>query len=382
MRLIVIALIFGCVACGPLAAGQPLGSVEWAPPALSPDMRDQRNRMDIRYHLNGPASLTSRILAADGREWSVATGAPRPLGGDYVLQFDGTVAGPGPNERRVLPDGDYKVILDVRSGDRTQQSAVPLSIRGADTSFPEVTEMALLPDRISPNFDAQDDVTHMTYTLAKDARVSAFLDGPSGRVWRGEEVQLSAGAQSLTWDGLANGQPVPNGSYTLGVRARDQAGNVVEVSRPLVVENSGVPDAAIVSARIGPLQITRGSEVCLDAIVRNTGQTVLRTQGPDSGYVYNSLDAFGSIEDHALAEHAGYWRVGLNWSGGTDLSSATYPYRWGFGRDLQPGEEASVHGCVRVLNDQDKIVLFAGLIQENVAIHSAGAGLVRVQISS
>jgi hypothetical protein len=37
---------------------------------------------------------------------------------------------------------------------------------------------------------------------------------------------------------------------------------------------------------------------------------------------------------------------------------------------------------VKVFNEQDKLVFFAGLVQENVAIHSAGTGLVRVQISS
>jgi hypothetical protein len=274
------------------------------------------------------------------------------------------------------------VLLDVSTGAQRQQTSVPLRIQNADSVAPEITELALLPDHISPDYDARDDVTHLTFRLAKNALVSAFLDSPSRRVWMGEEMRLSAGEQNLTWAGLANGQPVPNGSYALGVRARDQAGNVVESSRPLVVENSGVPEAAIVSARIGPLQIIRGDEVCLDTIVRNTGPTVLRTQGPQPGYVYSSLDSFASIESHAFAEHAGLWRVGLNWSGGTDMSGATYPYRWGFGHDLQPGEEATVHGCVRVLNEQDKIVFFAGLIQENIAIHNAGAGLVRVQISS
>jgi hypothetical protein len=379
--LVVVALVLVSTACGPLTP-QPLGSVDWSPPALSPELRDQHNRLDVHYRLNAPAAVTSQIVAADGRKWSVASEVPRPTPGDYVLQFDGTVAGPGPNERRVLPDGDYQVVLQIRAGAQRQETSAPLAIRNADTVVPEVTDLGLLPDRISPNYDARDDVTHLTFGLSKDALVSVFLDGPSRRVWMGEEVRLSAGEQRLTWDGLANGQPVSNGGYMLGVRARDQAGNVVESSRPLVVENSGVPEAAIVSARIGPLQIIRGDQVCLDAIVRNTGPTVLRTQGPDPGYVYNSLDSFASIENHTLAEHAGLWRVGMNWSGGTDMSGATYPYRWGFGHDLQPGEELTVHGCVRVQNEQDKIVFFAGLVQENVAIHNAGAGLVRVQISS
>ena len=350
-------------------------------------MRDQRNRLDVYYHLNAPASVSSRIVSADGGQWPIASDSPRPVAGDYVLEFDGTVAGPGLSERRVLPDGDYQVVLEVDSGGQHQQAQVPLHVRDADSRIPDIADLALLPDRISPNFDARDDVTHITFRLGKDAQISAFLDvasvsGALRRVWMGEEVQTTAGERSLTWDGTANGQPVPSGNYLLGIRARDRAGNVVESSRPLVVEDSGVPEASMVVAHIGPLQIIRGDEVCLDAIVRNTGQTVLRTEGPDPGYVYNSLDTFASIEEHRFAEHAGYWRVGLNWSGSTDLNGATYPYRWGFGRDLEPGEEASVHGCVRVLNEQDKLVFFAALVQENVAIRSPGAGLVRVQVSS
>jgi hypothetical protein len=386
VRLTPIGFVIGLLAtaCGQLA---PLGAVDARPPALSPELRDQRNRLDVHYHLNAPATVSSWIAASDGRQWTIASDASRPTPGDYVLQFDGTVAGPGPNERRVLPDGDYQLVLDVTSPGGHQQAPVPLVVRGADTSLPDVAGLALLPDHISPNFDAQDDVTHVTYQLAKTARVSAFLDsqpvsGPPRRIWMSQEVRATAGEQSLTWDGTANGQPVPSGQYALGIRVRDDAGNVVERSQPLVIEDSGVPEAAIVSAHIGPAQIIRGNEVCLDALVRNTGQTVLRTQGPDPGYVYNSLDTYSSIDNHAFAEHAGYWRVGLNWSGSTDLSGATYPYRWGFGRDLQPGDEATVHGCVRVLNDQDKLVFFAGLVQENVAIHSAGAGLLRIDISS
>ena len=357
-----------------------------APPP-SPGLRDVRNRLDIHYHLNAPATLSSRIVASGGTQWVIHVDAPRPTPGDYVLQFDGTVPGPGPNERRVLPDGDYQVVLDAQSGSQRQQEQVPLSVRGADTAPPIITGLALLPDRISPNFDARNDVTHITYQLGKDALVSAFLDtpsssGPPRRLWTGDETRVLAGEQTLTWDGTANGQPVVNGDYLLGMRARDQAGNVVEAAQQLLVEDSGVPDASIVSAHIGPLQIIRGDQVCVDAVVRNSGPTVLRTQGPDPGYVYNSFDNFASIEAHSFAEHAGFWRFGLNWSPSTDTNGASYPYRWGFGHDLQPGEETTVSGCVKVLNEQDKLVYFAGLVQENVAIHSAGAGLVRIAISS
>jgi hypothetical protein len=350
-------------------------------------MRDQHNRLNIQYRLSSAAEITARIVAPDGRTFTIHDRAARPRGGDYVLQFDGTIPGPGPNERRVLASGDYRIVLEASAGGQSHQAQVPLIIRDADTSVPDLTDMALLPDHISPDFDAREDVAHMTFRLAKDARLAAFLDRDVGggrfqRVWMGEELPAVAGEQALVWDGLASGVPVAIGNYLLGVRARDAAGNVVERSQPLVIETSGIPVASIVSARIGPRRIIRGEQVCLDAIVRNTGPTVLRTAGPDPGYVYNSMDSYSSIEEHRFGEHAGFWRVGLNWSGGTDTSGATYPYRWGFGRDLQPGEEVTVHGCVTVVNEQDKLVFFAGLVQENIAIHSAGAGLVRVEISS
>jgi hypothetical protein len=364
-----------------------LGNVTAAPPPLSPELRDQRNRLDVHYRLDAPAEISTRVQAADGQQWQIHSRVARPRPGDYVFHFDGSVPGPGPNERRVLPNGDYRVLLDANADGRSQHAEVPLTIRDADTQAPDIAEFALQPDHISPNFDARDDVTHVNYRLAKDARVAAFLDrevpgAAPQRIWMGEEVKQLAGEQALVWDGLDSGVPVRTGNYQLGVRARDAAGNVVERSAPLVVDESGVPEASIVAARIGPLRIIRGDSVCLDAVVRNTGQTVLRSDGPDPGYVYNSLDTYSSIEDHRFGEHAGYWRLGLSWSGSTEVSGATYPYRWGFGKDVQPGEEVSVHGCVKVVNEQDKLVFFAGLVQENIAIHSAGAGLVRVEISS
>jgi hypothetical protein len=175
---------------------------------------------------------------------------------------------------------------------------------------------------------------------------------------------------------------MPSGSYQLGVRARDAAGNVVERGVPLVVLDSGIPEASIVMARVGPRQIIRGDRVCVDALVRNTGPTTLRTNGPDPGYEYDSLETYSSVDGNRWAEHAGYWRLGLNWSSSTDVSRATYPYRWGFGRDLPPGEEVSVRGCVVVRNEQSNLVFSAGLLQEGIAIHNAGAGLVRIDISS
>ena len=133
-------------ACGPLS-GPVLDTMQAMPPPPSPELREQRNRLDVHYRLNAPATVSSRIVGVDGRQWPIASQAERPTPGEYVLQFDGTVAGPGPNERRVLPDGTYQVVLDVDGGGQHVQREVSLVVRDADTRVPDVTDLALLPDR-------------------------------------------------------------------------------------------------------------------------------------------------------------------------------------------------------------------------------------------
>ncbi len=363
-----------------------LSGVAASRPAISPDLRRLENRLDISYTLGAPAEVSAYVQAADGRQWTVYERQPRPTRGAYRLALDGTVPGPGLHERRVLPDGDYRVILRVGAGDQAQEVTVPLPIRGADPSPLQIDNLALLPDRISPNFDAIDDIAQAAYRISKDALVTPFAervepDGRRKRWWTGEEVKVEAGEQRLQWDGTLSGNPVPDGSYEFGIRARDPAGNVSESRQPLAVEAGGTPEAKIVWARIAPREIIRGSQVCADITVRNTGSTVLRTQGPDPGYVYNSFDSYSSIADRQLVERAGYWRVGLDWAGSADTSNARYPYRWGFGKDLAPGEEATVRGCVAVNNENRKMVFFAALIQENVAIRESGTGFTQVRVS-
>lgn len=355
-------------------------------PALSPAVRDGHNRFDIGYTLADPSRVSAHVENQSGMRWTIHESVLRPLKGTYRLALDGTVSGPGPTERQVLPDGDYRVVIDAVSVDRQEQIVVPITIRDADTSAPEVTDLTVFPDRITPNFDALDDVVQVTYRLAKPVRSTPFADrilpdGTRARAWTGEERKLEPGEQRLLWDGSVSGRPVPDGEYELSIRASDAAGNVREARTRLYVEAGGRPEAKVVWGRIAPGQIIRGQAVCVEAVVRNTGQTVIRSQGPPPGYVYDSFQSYSSIQDEQVAEHAGFWRLGLDWAGSSTTSGAKYPYRWGLGSDLAPGEEVTVNGCVRVQNEQSKMVFFAALVQENVAIHDAGTALVQVSVS-
>ena len=280
----------GCTGSGPLGAGVVGATVDVARAARSA----QSARRALPVECGQPTSRRAS-LAPDGEQWLIHDREARPRPGDYVFQFDGCVAGPGANERRVLPNGDYRIVLEAAADGRTQQAEVPLAIRDADTAAPDVTDLALQPDHISPNFDARDDVTHINYRLAKDARVSAFLDRAvsndavaAARV-DGPGDQLSRPVSSR-WSGMGSPVACPCARATTcsacahATRRATWSNGAYRWSS----RSPGVPEASIVAARIGPLKIIRGEQVCVDAIVRNTGQTVLRTEGPDPGYVYNS----------------------------------------------------------------------------------------------
>lgn len=387
-----------CVLAGPLLllllAGCRPGStrlltgVGVAPPPASPSLASAPTavREDVVYVLSEPASVSAYLEGSSGQRWTLYEAADRPLAGPYRLSLDGTVPGPGPNERRVLPDGDYSVRLEAmgRSGQR-EQSTAPVSIRGADTEVPRVEELSVIPSAISPNGDGRDDVVIITYRVSKPGAVTTYADrvlpeGGRQRAWTGEQRSVTTGDQQIRWDGTIGGRPLTSGNYEIAVRA-DAAGNVVEQRVPFRIDAAGVPEGKIVFARIAPRQVIRGGETCLDAVVRNTGTTVLPTLGPEPGYVYSSLDTYASIEDHRYVERPGVWRVGLDASAFATTTGARYPWRWGLGRDLPPGEEAAIRGCIRLESQQPRLVLFAALIQENVAIFDAGAGLAEVRIS-
>lgn len=382
LSITLLALLGGCApAPAPL-----IGDVQARRPGPSTEPRP-RNSLDVLYALSAPVRINARLESTDGRLWSIHDGVERPRAGTYVLGLDGTVPGPGPNERRALPDGEYLLALEAVDGPRRQRVTVTVPVRDADTDAPVIDDLSLLPSRVTPNADAVDDVLYLSYRLSKSARVAVFADrvhedGLRTRAWAGEEQRLQPGEQRLTWDATVGDRPLPDGAYEIAVRARDTAGNVTEVRQPLAVEAGGLAQAKIVRARVTPRQVIRGNQVCLEYTVRNTGSAALRSLGPGPDYVYDSRDSFSAIDNHVHEERPGFWRIGLEVGGSPATAGARYPYRWGFGQDLAPDEEFEGRGCVRVHNTAPNLVFFGALIQEELAIHDAGAGLAEVRLSS
>ncbi len=385
-RLGVVAVVAAGLLVASCRTGEPLLSGVHATGAALRVMGEASSEPAvIHYSVARPAAVSVWLADGAGYRVMLRESQARPQGRDFQLSFDGTYAArPHSPERRVVTPGRYAVTVQaVDLQGLREEATTEVHVLAADTEPPRIEGLVAQPDVISPNFDAEDDVAHVSFRLTKDARVSIYATNEQGQKdFVGvRDEKREAGEYAETWSGIVNERPLRDGLYYYTVEARDGAGNVTVDRVPVRLAAGGVPKAKITSVYVAPRRVLLGGTVRVEIGVRNIGETVIRTQGPAPGYAYNSYETFGSIADGAYVDRAGFWRVGLDWQGAPVTAGARYPYRWGFGHDLAPGEEVSVWGTLEVLHKISKIWLYAGLVQEGHRHWDDGVGRALVEVS-
>ena len=385
-RLLVVATLLVSTLLSACNADRPLTvTAEVVRGTITPNGDALLGTTVLRYSLSAPARVNVTVRDASGRGFPLRTDETRPSAGSYELKFDGTRSeGAGRLDRRVLPDGEYRLVVDAvdRSGLQASAAAT-LRVAGADNNPPRLDPITVAPRFISPNFDAIDDALTATFRLSKEALVSIYAEDPAGAKVdvRLLDEKRPPGEYVESWNGVVNDSPLPDGAYSYVISARDRAGNVSSVSTPVQVAAGGIPRAKILRADFAPRQIILGGIVQVRMRIKNVGDTILRTQGPDPGFAYSSYDSFGSILNGQFIDRAGLWRAGVDWAGAPISGGARYPYRWGFGKDLQPGEEVEISGEIQVLHQITKMWFFGGIIQEGVRIQDDGVGRAQIEVS-
>jgi hypothetical protein len=359
-------------------AGAPLLS-DLRPSAavVAPTGKGDTPPITVGYTLSRPATISAYLVGSNGERLYLQKDELRPVAGSYSLTFVGAYA-PDPMglERKVVPSGSYPLVIEAVDGAGTRQEAkTQLQVRDADTVIPTIAQLTLYPDIVSPNFDGIDDSVKITYRSAKVSTVSVYLMATDGKRYVLErEERQTPGEHSTTWDGQIGNQLLPSGSYRFIVEAEDSAGNVSAAEKPLKIDSASMPDAHLMSVSFQPQRILLGQTIKVEMRVKNTGNTVLRSQGPDPGYTYSSQEGFSTIEGGKYRDEKGFWRVGVDWAGGPGAAGSKYPYRWGFGKDLQPGEEVTVVGYIKMEHTYPQIWVYAGLVQEQVRYWDSEVG--------
>ena len=384
--------------------GPPLTAAAFSHGTITPNADGSGDTVRITYRLRRPARLTIQFIDEAGQTFAFRDHEPRDAG-EYQIDFRGVVDAftlPGETwpegfagqvTRRVLPDGAYqwKVAAQDDQGAANEITG-QLTVTDADGALP-LLKLTVSPLTFTPNQDGIGDRVRINVWLDKvvpEEGLRVFLIGPDGtRLPIAEAVSDlrpgEVGTHTYDYDaGIdQNLEPPTDGAYTVRAEAEDTIGQRVEVETQLLIANGGLPRAQIYRGEVewSASSVISGSVFSFSLVVENYGTAPLRTTGPASGYVYESM----SVNANTLGEYeeAGAWRVGIN----CQTCKSDYPWRWALGDPdnlslipdehgnpqyyLMPGETVVVTGSIvldEVIPSLNPQYFWAGLIHENVAV--------------
>ncbi len=388
LAVILLVLLGGCAEGAPLSGVAP-GSLE-----ISPNGDGQGDVATISYRIGQRSRVSAYLTDAAGQRYMLRDDVLRmPADQPYSLRFDGTVRSKEPPAvQRVLPDGEYTYTIEAtpESGAAPVRQTGAIRVRDAVDELPLVEALKVLPETVTPNEDAVDDVAIFSYRLPITATVSINLSSGTETIPFISDVVEGPFEQSHIWDGKRpDGGLLPTGVYTYTVRAADTVGNIVEQKGTVRVESPGRSEARITYADIAPTNVSLGNVITLTVRVKNTGDVPIRTQGPPSGYRYDANVPYSAVDGDRWAEKGGgFWRVGLDFGGGNG-----YPFRWalsmrppeewnepGVSDLFMPGDEVTITGSVILRRREDKMFFFAGLIHEGVGFPEHRKSVTQINV--
>lgn len=401
-------LCFLISACGPtgaafLGSAPLLAGVEAAPATVSPNGQNSDGPAKIAYTVGREVTVSIYLVDSAGRRYPLRLNEPRSPG-TYEAAFSGAVkANPDDVPQRILPDGAYTYVIEAETmGGQKAEAQGTLTIQGADPVPLAVSEVVALPVLITPNGDARDDKTVISYRVAKDSEVELYATDAAGTRYLIEPAtKRLAGLQSAEWKGMSSGLLAPNGDYQVHVVARDTSGNVAEGVVPVGLTDGGTPDLQILDVELTPPTVPVSGTVNVKIRVKNTGDTKIETKGPPPGTAFTtSRNYFADTDRNGRPKYydeAGKWRVTASWN----QAFSQYPARWALTKPLTgpdgqprldengletyppllPGEESVITGTIQVLLPETNELYFWASYEKGGIGFGPTVGQTRVGIS-
>jgi hypothetical protein len=417
IAVLLTALLLGgaWLALGPTGPALTQASVSLA--AISPNADGNQDVTRLTYTLRRPATISIYFLNAQGQRFDFRRDEPRSSG-EHEVNFSGIVEPyrlPGDDFNaqllaRVLQNGEYTWTVEARDtaglagpgspggpGSPSGQITGRLTIGDADTTLPDLRNFTANPSVFTPNQDGLSDRTQMNVWLDKDVAADGLrvdLIGPTGaEIAIAEKITpLKRGERGLhqyDYDGgIDLGQnPPPNGVYTARALVEDRLGQKMAVTTTLTIQDGGLPRAEILNGEVkfSATTLVFGETLYFTMTVENYGNSPIRTSGPPSGTIYQSMRE----NANTLGEYdqSGVYRVGLM----CQTCKSDFPWRWALGTPdtltqkvdenghtqyyLMPGQRVTITGGVvldQIVESRNPQNFWGGLIHEDVAMVNNG----------
>lgn len=188
---------------------------------ISPVCRCEKAGASIEVELRKSSVVTVAIVDDDGNVVRQLAVPEASL--DHVsTRWDGR-----DNAGNVVPDGRYRPRLRVVRDGRTFLLANRIEV---DTRAPTATVVSALPKVLTPDGDGRNDRVEVRYRLSERAQPLLYVNGIV-RV-RGYARRPEG---KLNWYGKKGGRRLRPGRYELRLAARDAAGNLGALGRPITI---------------------------------------------------------------------------------------------------------------------------------------------------
>jgi hypothetical protein len=191
-----------------------------APSVIAPAADGTGGDTTVSFTLGGPARVTGQVLDANGSSHGTAFAEDRLAGNNTVVWNAGA-----------LPDGRYRLAVTATAGTKQVTKAFDVVVDRTVTGVPPV----LAP--ISPNGDGVSDSLTLSFTLTQNVPVRVDVELGGAVLATPFQGQPGPGAQTVAWDGTANGAPLPDGRYLVVVSFTDALGDV-QISVPLTIDTA------------------------------------------------------------------------------------------------------------------------------------------------
>lgn len=388
-------------------SGPPLANASISLETITPNADRRAESTRFTYVLRRPATVSIYFTNAAGDRFYFRREKPRDAG-ENTVDFSGVVEPytlPGEQFEaeilaRVLQNGTYTWAIEAT--DETGQNNTltgSLAVQEADTALPLLTNLTVAPNLFTPNQDGLDDRVAFNLDLAKTVpanNLRLYLIGPDqAQIAIGESTNTprepgEAGTHEYDYDGGVEFSeiPPPDGQYTVRAEAEDALGQITALTTQLSIQGGGLPQAEIVQGLVNFSSniVLLGDTLYFTITVQNYGLSPIRTTGPFSGHVYDSMSQ--NYAATGFYQESGAFRVGLM----CDTCMNDFPWRWALGTPetlttlqdangrshlyLMPGQRATITGGIvmdEIITRRNPQYFWAGLIHEDVRILNNGA---------